>query len=51
LLAHVARDPPTTLFADRFFFETVQRRAYDGYGAVDAAARVAAQEQNAETRS
>jgi len=34
-------------FADRFFFEIVQRRAYDGYGAVNAPARMAAQEQNA----
>ena len=37
-------------FADRFFFEIVQRRAYDGYGAVNAPARMAAQEQNAETK-
>ena len=34
-------------FADRFFFEIVQRRAYDAYGAVNAPARMAAQEQNA----
>ncbi len=34
-------------FADRFFFEIVQRKAYDGYGAVNAPARMAAQEQNA----
>jgi 4-hydroxyphenylpyruvate dioxygenase len=38
-------------FADRFFFEIVQRRAYDGYGAVNAPARMAAQEQRAETKS
>jgi 4-hydroxyphenylpyruvate dioxygenase len=37
-------------FADRFFFEIVQRRAYDGYGAVNAPARMAAQEQNAKTK-
>jgi len=36
-------------FADRFFFEVVQRKAYDGYGAVNAPARMAAQEQNAES--
>ena len=36
-------------FADRFFFEIVQRKAYDGYGAVNAPARMAAQEQNAES--
>ncbi len=36
-------------FADRFFFEIVQRRAYDAYGAVNAPARMAAQEQNAKT--
>jgi len=33
-------------FADRFFFEIVQRRDYDGYGAVNAPARMAAQEQH-----
>ena len=32
-------------FADRFFFEIVQRADYDGYGAVNAPARMAAQEQ------
>ena len=37
-------------FADRFFFEIVQRKAYDGYGAVNAPARMAAQEQNAATK-
>ena len=37
-------------FADRFFFEVVQRRAYDGYGAVNAPARMAAQEQNAKDK-
>ncbi len=31
--------------ADRFFFEIVQRNAYDGYGAVNAPARMASQEQ------
>ncbi|HZV92819.1 MAG TPA: VOC family protein, partial [Caldimonas sp.] len=34
-------------FADRFFFEIVQRGAYDGYGAVNAPARMASQEQSA----
>jgi 4-hydroxyphenylpyruvate dioxygenase len=38
-------------FADRFFFEIVQRRAYDGYGAVNAPARMAAQEQNAKDKA
>ncbi len=38
-------------FADRFFFEIVQRRAYDAYGAVNAPARMAAQEQNATASS
>ena len=32
-------------FADRFFFEIVQRTGYDGYGALNAPARMAAQEQ------
>ena len=32
-------------FADRFFFEVVQRAAYDGYGAVNAPARMASQEE------
>ena len=35
-------------FAERFFFEIVQRDHYDGYGAVNAPARMAAQEQDAE---
>lgn len=35
----------TEAFADRFFFEIVQRNDYDGYGAVNAAARMASQEQ------
>lgn len=35
----------TEPFADRFFFEVVQREDYDGYGAVNAAVRMAAQEQ------
>ena len=30
-------------FADRFFFEIVQRRRYDGYGALNAPARMASQ--------
>ncbi|MDB5945467.1 MAG: sugar phosphate isomerase/epimerase and 4-hydroxyphenylpyruvate protein [Ramlibacter sp.] len=34
-------------FADRFFFEIVQRDGYDGYGAVNAPARMASQEQHA----
>jgi 4-hydroxyphenylpyruvate dioxygenase len=35
-----------TSFADRFFFELVQRtRAYDGYGALNAPARMASQAQ------
>jgi 4-hydroxyphenylpyruvate dioxygenase len=33
----------TQTFADFFFFEVCQRRNYDGYGAVNAAVRVAAQ--------
>jgi len=32
-------------FAERFFFEIVQRKGYDGYGALNAPARMAAQEQ------
>jgi 4-hydroxyphenylpyruvate dioxygenase len=36
----------TDSFADRFFFEVVQRvGAYDGYGALNAAARLASQQQ------
>jgi len=35
----------TAPFADRFFFEIVQRGAYDGYGASNAPARLAAQAQ------
>ena len=36
----------TEAFADRFFFEIVQRvRDYDGYGALNAPARLAAQAQ------
>jgi len=35
----------TEAFADRFFFEVVQRDHYDGYGAVNAAVRMAAQTQ------
>ena len=34
-------------FADRFFFEIVQRSRYDAYGALNAPARMAAQEQRA----
>ena len=37
----------TEAFADRFFFEIVQRSDYDGYGAVNAPARMASQEQGA----
>ena len=32
-------------FADRFFFEIVQRSEYDAYGAVNAPARMASQEE------
>jgi 4-hydroxyphenylpyruvate dioxygenase len=35
----------TVSFADRFFFEIVERRGYRGFGAVNAAARMAAQAQ------
>ena len=35
----------TEPFEDRFFFEVVQRKGYDGYGAVNAPARMASQEQ------
>jgi 4-hydroxyphenylpyruvate dioxygenase len=35
----------TEAFADRFFFEVVQRQDYDAYGAVNAPARMASQEQ------
>jgi 4-hydroxyphenylpyruvate dioxygenase len=33
-------------FADRFFFEIVQRSGYDAYGALNAPARMASQEQS-----
>ena len=33
----------THMFADRFFFEIVERRAYRGFGAVNAPIRLAAQ--------
>ena len=33
----------TDVFADRFFFEVVQRAGYDGFGAANAAIRLAAQ--------
>jgi 4-hydroxyphenylpyruvate dioxygenase len=33
----------TRAFVKRFFFEVVQRRAYDAYGARDTAIRLAAQ--------
>jgi hypothetical protein len=33
----------TRAFVKRFFFEIVQRRAYDGYGARNSAIRLAAQ--------
>ncbi|MBV9735271.1 MAG: sugar phosphate isomerase/epimerase and 4-hydroxyphenylpyruvate domain-containing protein [Acidisphaera sp.] len=35
----------TTSFADRFFFEFVERRGYEGYGAANASVRMAAQAQ------
>lgn len=35
----------TETFEDRFFFEFVERRGYEGYGAVNAAVRMAAQAQ------
>ncbi|HEY2187586.1 MAG TPA: 4-hydroxyphenylpyruvate dioxygenase, partial [Caldimonas sp.] len=35
-------------FADRFFFEIVQRSGYDAYGALNAPARLASQEQRDE---
>jgi len=39
----------TEAFADRFFFEIVQRvRGYDGYGALNAPARLASQAQAGE---
>jgi len=37
----------TRTFADRFFFEIVQRRAYDGFGAANAPVRLAAQARTA----
>ena len=37
----------TESFADRFFFEIVQRVGYDGYGALNAPARMASQAQAA----
>ena len=40
----------TEPFADRFFFEVVQRRHYDGYGAVNAPARMASHEQRGTQR-
>jgi 4-hydroxyphenylpyruvate dioxygenase len=33
----------THVFAERFFFEVVERRAYRGFGAVNAPIRLAAQ--------
>jgi 4-hydroxyphenylpyruvate dioxygenase len=36
----------TEAFADRFFFEVVQRHDYDAYGATNAPARLASQEQD-----
>jgi 4-hydroxyphenylpyruvate dioxygenase len=39
----------TEPFADRFFFEVVQRLGYDGYGAANAPARMASQEQRGTT--
>jgi len=41
----------TRTFADRFFFEIVERRAYDGFGAVNAPIRLAAQTRNAAART
>jgi 4-hydroxyphenylpyruvate dioxygenase len=42
----------TDSFADRFFFELVQRTgAYDGYGAMNAPARMASQAQQTEARA
>ena len=38
----------TESFADRFFFEIVQRQDYDAYGALNAPARMAAQAQEGE---
>jgi 4-hydroxyphenylpyruvate dioxygenase len=35
----------TDSFEDRFFFEIVERRGYRGFGALDAAVRMAAQAQ------
>ncbi len=40
---HVYTEP----FAERFFFELVQRSDYDGYGALNAPARMASQAQRA----
>ncbi len=37
----------TRTFADRFFFEIVERRGYDGFGAVNAPIRLAAQTRSA----
>lgn len=37
----------TRTFADRFFFEIVQRRAYEGFGAANAPVRLAAQARSA----
>lgn len=39
------------VFAQRFFFEIVQRRAYAGFGAVNAPVRLAAQSRPSETQS
>ncbi|HMC15250.1 MAG TPA: VOC family protein, partial [Albitalea sp.] len=36
----------TEAFAERFFFEVVQRHDYDAYGAINAPARMASQEQD-----
>jgi 4-hydroxyphenylpyruvate dioxygenase len=40
----------TEPFADRFFFEVVQRIGYDGYGALNAPARMASQAQKGPSR-
>ena len=40
----------TESFDDRFFFEVVQREHYDAYGAINAPARMASQEEDARAR-
>ncbi|MGB0748341.1 MAG: bifunctional sugar phosphate isomerase/epimerase/4-hydroxyphenylpyruvate dioxygenase family protein [Magnetospiraceae bacterium] len=41
----------TDVFADRFFFEVVQRQSYDGYGAPNAPIRLVAQSRIASART